>query len=107
MKQKRVDGVNVRADARGLGGVKHEVGPRGLKVQLPLGREECVKRIKGLLGAAKPQYRQYVKETAFPKVHEQACVNYKIKSKRPLTESIVTYRHAIKMASEEMTPVKT
>lgn len=26
-------------------------------------------------GAAKPQYRQYVKMTAFPKVHERACVN--------------------------------
>lgn len=64
---------------------------RGLKVyrhDYIWEREGCVKESRGFLGAAKPQYRQYVKMTVFPKVHEQDCVNYKIKSKQLLIDLI-------------------
>lgn len=51
----------------------------------------CEKNQGAFWGAAKPQDRQHVKMTALPKVHEQACVNYKIKSKQLLID-LVTQR---------------
>ena len=95
MKQKRVDGVNIWANARGLGGVKKKSSAledwKFYDMTTSGGGKNVWKESRGSLGAAKLQYRQYVNTTAFPKVHGQACVNYKINSKQPLaTSDLVT-----------------